>query len=157
MCPSPSGTGPPTSGRPAEGVVRVPHGVGSVAPARRRMREALIAAGLGGRVLEDAILVASELMSNAVLHARALPDGMIAVGWCRTPSRVEIRVTDGGSGTPVEARRVANTSISGRGLRIVERVAAAWGVTDHSDRSRTVWAALALDGAAPRPRQARRA
>jgi anti-sigma regulatory factor (Ser/Thr protein kinase) len=54
-------------------VVLLPCTPASVAVARRRLIEELLAAGFFGAVIGDAALVISELLSNAIRHARPLP------------------------------------------------------------------------------------
>ncbi len=87
----------------------------------------------------------SELLGNAVRHARAIAGGVVVMGWQLRNARLHLRVTDGGSGRTVEARKAPLTAVSGRGLHIVERLADEWGVTNHAGGLRTVWASLPLD------------
>jgi anti-sigma regulatory factor (Ser/Thr protein kinase) len=85
---------------------------------------------------DGVVLVASELASNAVVHARsqfsvALEcDGMI---------RVE--VTDESSRLPVSST-VAEDALSGRGLQVVDAVAVRWGVQQHPGQGKTIWAEI---------------
>jgi len=96
-------------------------------------------------------LVISELLSNAILHAYPLPGERLQVAWDVNPSSVEVAVSDGGSPTVPHAGHPSPSSISGRGLRIVEHLCKTWGVrTD--DVGLTVWAVLAAprsNGAGP--------
>jgi len=89
-------------------------------------------------VADDAALVASELATNAVLHARS----PFTVGVQRSDDGVRVSVTDAAAGLPVP-RAPAPGATSGRGLRMVEALAAAWGTTARAD-SKTVWAELAV-------------
>ncbi|MGH3735427.1 MAG: ATP-binding protein [Micromonosporaceae bacterium] len=89
----------------------------------------------------DAAAVATELVGNAVRHARPLPGGVLTVDWRAQLGGLEIRVTDGGSPKTPLMRRVPPESISGRGLAIVATLAAQWGVAP-DDRGRCVWAWL---------------
>lgn len=117
-----------------------------MALARRRVRASLAAEEVSPQLLDDADLVVSELMGNAVRYARPIAGGMLVLGWGVHDGQVEVRVTDGGSARHVETRPTSVTSVSGRGLHIVGRLAASWGVTEHVGGLRTVWAALSLDG-----------
>src|SRR5471032_246731 len=64
-------------------------------------------------VREEVALIATELLGNAVLHARALDDGQLAIAWGVGEHGVEISVTDGGSPTqPL----VAETDSTERGV-----------------------------------------
>jgi hypothetical protein len=99
--------------------------------------------------MADAALVTSELLSNAILHARPLPDACIRVSWILSATAVEIIVSDGGSATRPRAARPSLSSIGGRGLGIVEHLCSSWGVrTD--ERGTTVWAVVpaSRDGSA---------
>jgi serine/threonine-protein kinase RsbW len=126
-------------------VVRLPHRPEAVAVARHRLRGAMADAGLPESVQEDAEVVVSELLGNAIRYARAIAGGVLVLGWQIRDTHLEVRVTDGGSGRLVEAQAPSPTAVHGRGLHIVERLASAWGVTDHAGGLRTVWASLPMD------------
>ncbi|MFN0285166.1 MAG: ATP-binding protein [Kineosporiaceae bacterium] len=122
----------------------------AVGPARRRIRGELADAGVASPVLDDVEVVASELLGNAVRHARAIAGGVLLLGWRIEDGEVTVRVTDGGSGRAVERREAGLLSDSGRGLHIIETLASSWGVVDHAGGLRTVWAAVPLRRT-PRP------
>ena len=126
-------------------VLRLPHRADAVAGARRQIRAAMADAGLSQAVVDDAEVVISELLGNAVRHGRAIAGGVLVLGWQVRATELALRVTDGGSCLPVEAREAPPTAVSGRGLRIVERLSSTWGVTDHVGGLRTVWALLPLE------------
>lgn len=121
--------------------VRAPWRATSVARVRKAIAGDLVARGLPSTLVDEAEIVSSELVSNAIRHARPLTDGNLRVRWKVKGEAVEIEVTDGGGATtPKPAPRVL-WAPSGRGLRIVRSLAHEWGVTE--DRSGvTVWAAL---------------
>jgi hypothetical protein len=96
-------------------------------------------------VLEDARLLASELVNDAVRHST--PDDIIRVAAHLDDGFLVISVH-----RPVTAPAGQETrhpaedpDARGLGMRVVERVAACWG-TENQDGHR-VWAALALDAA----------
>lgn len=92
---------------------------------------------------EDARLVVSELVGNAVRHARPLADGTMHVAWVAGPTGLDIAVTDGGALTTPERTEVDHSALAGRGLSIIETLASRWWV--ESTRSHTtVHALLAL-------------
>jgi serine/threonine-protein kinase RsbW len=92
---------------------------------------------------DDARLVVSELVGNSVRHARPLADGTMQVAWVASPTGIDIAVTDGGARTTPERVEASVSDLAGRGLAIVETLAARWWV--ESTRSRTtVHALLAL-------------
>jgi serine/threonine-protein kinase RsbW len=96
-------------------------------------------------VREEVALVASELLGNAVRHARALEDGQLTIAWGVGDYGVEIAVTDGGGPTAPVPRDASPTETHGRGLSIVATLAARWGVERH-DSSTTVWAVVPFTG-----------
>jgi anti-sigma regulatory factor (Ser/Thr protein kinase) len=84
-------------------------------------------------------LLVSELASNAVLHARS----PFEVAVTNTPDVVRVAVRDESAAMP-EVQSPDQTATTGRGLRIVERLARAWGV-DRLNPGKAVWFELALD------------
>lgn len=133
----------------AASVVLLPCVPSSVAVARGRIGAELRQAGLSATAVADAALVTSELLSNAILHARPLPDACIRVSWILSATAVEIIVSDGGSATRPRAARPSLSSIGGRGLGIVEHLCSSWGVRA-DERGTTVWAVVpaSRDGSA---------
>jgi anti-sigma regulatory factor (Ser/Thr protein kinase) len=119
----------------------VPWRATSVSKVRRALVEDLLMRDVPTVVVDEAEIVASELVSNAIRHARPLSDGNLRVHWKVKAGVVEVEVTDGGSeSSPRPAPRTI-WAPSGRGLRIVRSLAHEWGVTE--DRSgTTVWASL---------------
>ncbi|MEU3661351.1 SpoIIE family protein phosphatase [Streptomyces sp. NPDC032940] len=108
--------------------------------ARLALRTALDDWSLG-RLSETAELLASELATNALLHARG--DAILTVS--PMPGRgptVRLAVTDT---SPVSPRRRAATegSTSGRGMMLIEELAAAWGVESRGN-GKTVWCEVTL-------------
>lgn len=130
------------SGRTAASTtLRVPWRAASVAQARRAIVDDLQERGVPDPVIDEAEIVVSELVSNAIRHARPLGDGTLRVHWKAKNGVVEVEVTDGGGPTTPRPAPRAVWAASGRGLRIVRSLAHEWGVTE--DRHGfTVWAAL---------------
>lgn len=123
----------------ASRVMELPHVSNSVAIARERVCAELAERGASERVMEDAALVVSELVGNALRHARPLPSGHVRVSWETHGDYVEVAVSDGGSTTTPTRGTLAISNAGGRGLGIVDHVADAWGVHRGDDVS-TVWA-----------------
>lgn len=121
--------------------LRAPHEPASVGKVRKEVVADLQQRDLPEVLIDEAEIVASELLTNAVRHARPLSDGTIRVRWKIRGDVVEVEVTDGGGeNVPRPAPRSVWLS-SGRGLRIVRSVAHEWGVTE--DRTgNVVWATL---------------
>ncbi|SEG76412.1 Anti-sigma regulatory factor (Ser/Thr protein kinase) [Thermomonospora echinospora] len=125
----------------ASSVVLLPHAPSSVAVARRRLSSDLLAHGVRAGVVDDANVIISELLSNALRHARPLASGQIRVSWVRNGDEVEVAVSDGGAMTEPRRSRPTLSSLGGRGLGIVEALARCWGVR-HEEECTTVWAVL---------------
>jgi anti-sigma regulatory factor (Ser/Thr protein kinase) len=116
----------------------------SVRPARDTVRDRLRAWKLPGDTCCDAVLLVSELTTNAVLHAGG---GHVLCGLMLTghERRLRIELHDEGS-TPVgrAARHVGLGKERGRGLFLVQQLADSWG-SARSTRTEgnVVWAELA--------------
>ena len=80
--------------------------------------------------------IASELASNCALHARTEFDVRLVEG----DGGLRLEVRDSSPGR-VQQRRYSSESTTGRGLRLVDSLASAWGVDLH-DGGKTVWVAL---------------
>lgn len=123
-------------------IVFLPHAPASVSVARRHLSRELLAWGVTETVVDDAAVIVSELLSNALRHARALPGaGQVKVAWIRHGDEVEVAVTDGGAATEPRKGQPALSSLGGRGLAIVETLSQSWGVRREGEGS-TVWASL---------------
>jgi DNA-binding NarL/FixJ family response regulator len=111
--------------------------VTSPGAARRDLRAAL-ASKAEPTVVELVELLSSELVTNAVHHARSDARVTAAV----IGSRVRVSVSDDGPGLPVAGPSTAE-AMSGRGLHLVDALSAAWGV-DPGDPGKTIWFELEL-------------
>jgi anti-sigma regulatory factor (Ser/Thr protein kinase) len=138
--------------------VHLPCAPASVAVARKALSDDLRAAGVFDSAVRDAVLVISELLSNAILHAYPLPGERLQVTWAVDGSSVEVAVSDGGSATVPHAGHPSPSSINGRGLSIVEHLCQTWGIRS-DDFGLTVWAVVSAprhngsgaNGATPGP------
>jgi len=108
-----------------------PNAPGGVRAARAFVADAL--RGADPSVLDAAVLMVSELATNAVVHTT----GPFDIGIDQSDHEVRISVTDHGEGTPT-LRTASSSDIDGRGLGIVAAFAVAWGV-DQGPHSKTVW------------------
>jgi anti-sigma regulatory factor (Ser/Thr protein kinase)/anti-anti-sigma regulatory factor len=90
-------------------------------------------------VMDRAVLLASELVTNAVAHART----EIRLRLELRGDRLHIAVRDGGPGL---LRLVAPDpqAEGGRGLWLIEQLARSWGVNRHPDGGKIVWCVLSL-------------
>lgn len=130
--------------------IGVPHERTGVRLARHAFADQIAAAGVEGEARDDAMLVLSELVSNAVKHAAPLPSGEITVRWSLDDEVLHIEITDGGASTRPRAGVAALSALGGRGLDIVRTVSRHWGVTE-GDGSVTVWAEVPRTPTGPLP------
>ncbi|GAA2486446.1 ATP-binding protein [Streptomyces gobitricini] len=134
---------------PTSSSMAVPHGPAGVGEARHRMREQLRRGGLAESVVDDAVLVLSELLSNSCRHGRPLGHGVeVGDGDVRAAWRVDaqgaltVEVTDGGGPTRPVPSTPSVTARGGRGLNIISALAQDWGVRDGASGEVTVWVVL---------------
>jgi anti-sigma regulatory factor (Ser/Thr protein kinase) len=114
--------------------------------ARRGVGRLLTEWGIGDEARDDAILVVSELVTNAVAHTAS--EHVV----CRVRldgPRLHIEVEDQNRGLSLPARcRPGPDDQGGRGLVLVGVLSSDWGVRDAPYGSgRVVWAELSLHGA----------
>ncbi|GGY87630.1 ATP-binding protein [Streptomyces poonensis] len=122
-------------GNPTEAEIPLPSRPESAATARRLAQVVMLRQwGLTPKMTEDAVLLVSELVGNAVRHTGARVFGLRMHhrrGWIR----VEVR--DPSRGLPC-LMPVQETDISGRGLFLVDKLSDRWGV-DLLPRGKTTW------------------
>lgn len=94
---------------------------------------------------DDAALLTSELFANSVMHSRSGRHsvrerrGSVHVLVChRCPGPVRITVIDDGSASAPIVRRDDRLRTTGRGLLLVQELAARWG-HDGGEHGRAVW------------------
>jgi anti-sigma regulatory factor (Ser/Thr protein kinase) len=96
-----------------------------------------------GWILGDAMLVASELVNNAVVHSGGSPAHDLEVRASRRADRLTISVRDPGiSGSQAGPKPASDLQIGGWGLQIVEALCDRWG-EERRDGYR-VWAEISL-------------
>jgi anti-sigma regulatory factor (Ser/Thr protein kinase) len=111
---------------------------------RQFLRDHLAGAVPESATIEDAALVVSELVTNAV-HAGSR---QIVLDIALHRDHVRIAVSDDAYGQP-EVGHPAVTATSGRGLMIVNALARQWGTTEQQP-GKEVWAYLAIKPSAAR-------
>uniref|UniRef100_UPI003F49746D ATP-binding protein n=1 Tax=Streptomyces chartreusis TaxID=1969 RepID=UPI003F49746D len=144
---------PPASAASARGAQSVPTVIDIVLPAdpahiatARRHVAAYLSRWNLGCLVDDAALITSEMVTNAVLHGQA-ETITVSLGQCGTPAspKLLITVTDACSGesmpqvTPPDCLEE-----HGRGLYILQCLALCWG-TVRSRSGKLVWAMLAVN------------
>ncbi|MEW1772816.1 ATP-binding protein [Streptomyces sp. NPDC086777] len=146
---------------PTSSSMAVPHGPAGVGKARHRMRDQLRTGGLSEAVIDDAVLILSELLSNACKHGRPLGDALAGDGDVRAAWRVDprgrliVEVTDGGGPTRPAPMTPSVTAHGGRGLNIITALADDWGVRDDARGEVTVWVVVHKDVLGPVTRDRR--
>lgn len=116
----------------------------TAAEVRRTLASAPVTALLPAALREDLILAATELLTNAVRAGATTVDVALDVA----PGQVELKVADDAPGRP-RRRQPALSDVHGRGLQILDAVAAQWGHRPAAGRAaagKTVWARFALRG-----------
>lgn len=103
----------------------------------RRVVEGHVREDLGEREAHTAMLIVSELATNALLHGT----GAITLTVSRRADRLRIEVADEGHPPRIAVVAPGTLGVGGRGLYLVDRLASRWGAVDGTAR---VWAELFL-------------
>lgn len=120
------------------GMLLVRHDPASAAVVRNEIAADLTTHSLTQDSVDDVLLVASELVGNAVVHAEPVADDSLDVGWDVEDGVVTVRVNDGSDEQP-RRKDVSASALGGRGLAIVAAIAADWGVQSAAG-GKQVWA-----------------
>lgn len=118
----------------------------AVPAARHRVRDALQGWRVSPATREAAMLIASELVTNAVQFGQrpgAGPSHVCLALWRRSRS-VLIEVSDSSPAQPVP-RDAAPDAERGRGLQIVAALSEGWGVRRASSGGKVTWATVTAD------------
>ncbi|HTU94613.1 MAG TPA: ATP-binding protein [Solirubrobacteraceae bacterium] len=98
-----------------------------------------------GWVLGDVMLVASELVNNAITHSGAMPHHDLQVRASRHDELLTISVRDPGlSGSHATPSPASDFQVGGWGLQIVDALCERWG--EERDDGYLVWAQISLSG-----------
>lgn len=115
----------------------------SASTARRMLREFLAQYTNGGRYLDSAESVLSELVNNAVQHARTSPGRLLLVRFVHRCDRLDLEVHDADRTRPVP-RAASSDDENGRGLCLVEALSTGWGCRPREGGiGKVVWATVA--------------
>jgi len=118
--------------------LRLAEDLRSAAVARVFVEERCRSWGLEG-VVEDALLVVSELVTNAIVHAGT----GVELRLIRGIETLRIEVADHGGGGP-DPVLAGEDDEHGRGLLLVAVLSNAWGTEPHDDGGKVVWADVPL-------------
>jgi len=112
-----------------------PFGTATPAAARGYLRNQLDGWD-GPQVVEDAALLVSELVTNAILHGHANP---ATVSLAKTDHVLRVEVADPTDQWPPSSSLKTDLSVpGGHGLGIVDVIADRWGIVSN-DHGKTVW------------------
>ncbi len=109
--------------------------------ARRRVGEWLAAHDIDEAVTESLLVIVSELVTNAIVHADSAPQLTIAVD----EGRVRVEVSDAAVTPPVTRSPNDHSRAGGYGLRLVHALADRWG-WESTGAGKLVWAETRRDG-----------
>ncbi|GII57395.1 hypothetical protein Pth03_57840 [Planotetraspora thailandica] len=116
--------------------------VARLAGAREQVRHArrLVSAVLGRDHPrhDDCVLLASEIVTNAVVHSRSGQGGTFVITVSRLPDRVRITVKDDGSAGPPCAGHAVPDGTGGRGIPLLDALSDRWGLVREDGRN-DVW------------------
>lgn len=126
----------------AEAQTTLAAGVRAPADARVWLTEQPAVRILPEDTVQDALLVLSELVTNAIRHGEPEVDVTLTV----RPDRVRVAVRDHGAAlTLPRLEPVGTARTTGRGLLIVDMTSLDWGVEAERDATgKTVWADIAV-------------
>ncbi|WP_078940760.1 ATP-binding protein [Streptomyces cellulosae] len=138
---------PPTSASslPQDIEWRLPRHARSAGRARALLREQATSWKLPDEVTDTAVLLLSELMTNAYRHAKVSPGREIRTRCLVEAGRLRIEVTDANGTLPV-VREATPYDETGRGLPLVAALADTWGAEPRTcGVGKTVWFELPTD------------
>ncbi|MEU6604024.1 SpoIIE family protein phosphatase [Streptomyces shenzhenensis] len=114
-----------------------------IAEARRHLR-GLLHDWASADQVDSAVLLASEMLTNVLVHTDADALLLAEVGGGPGRRRLRVEVTDAGDDLP-HKRCPGELASSGRGLVLIELLADAWGVTPRGE-GKTIWFELHEQG-----------
>jgi serine phosphatase RsbU (regulator of sigma subunit)/anti-sigma regulatory factor (Ser/Thr protein kinase) len=114
---------------------------GSIAAARRHVRRQLRAWHAGDDLVDDALVLVSELATNAVMHAGTAFD--VSCVHLGIAIRLEVQDHYPGRGLPAVLAAPDANRPNGRGLLLCASLSSAWGV-EYTPTAKTVWCRLDL-------------
>ena len=120
--------------------IALPGAVSAPGDARRFVARTLTPL-LGREDVETAMLVTSELVTNATVHAGTGCELVLRGG----ANSLTIRVADSAPTATISPRPFSAELSSGRGLRMLETLCRRWGIEPAED-GKTVWCELTVRG-----------
>jgi serine/threonine-protein kinase RsbW len=108
--------------------LRLPLAPTSASIARTKLAAFLTLNFASEGVIDDALIVLSEMIANAITHGQPSADGTVEMSWAIKNGLLEISVCDAGEGASLKPVDFDEDSLSGRGLSIISRVVDRWWV-----------------------------
>lgn len=109
-------------------VVRLPFESSTPGIARTKLAAFLTLNRADLATIDNALIVVSEMIANAVAHGTPDDDGTMEISWSIDHDHLSLSVRDSGHGTDLVPRPFDEDSLGGRGLSIISRVADNWSV-----------------------------
>jgi anti-sigma regulatory factor (Ser/Thr protein kinase) len=129
---------------PSRSSIEIPGGDGAPERARRHLLSQLDG-WASTREASDAALIVSELVTNSVVHAHVDHCQSLFLDLTTLGDHLRIAVTDHGSHLEPRIHTDDPLSSGGFGLRLVQELSTAWGVTRQTEGETRVWCELRLD------------
>lgn len=119
--------------------LRLPPSVESGPATRTALRQLLDDAGVATEVRETAVLLATELVSNAVEHG----GGSSYLDAAIRPDLLRLEVSDDSPALPTVPADAQAVEERGRGLMLIAALSSRWGA-ERRRQGKTVWCEIAL-------------
>ncbi|MFB7617118.1 ATP-binding protein [Kitasatospora sp. NPDC056181] len=116
----------------------------SVRTARRHIRDQLNSWGWAGERVDDLVLITSELVTNAVVHA-CQGQGEVRLYLQEFGGDCRLEVWDSRFDLPLQERRPRRFNEGGRGIELVRDLAFDFGVITRRGAGKRVWVRVLLD------------
>jgi anti-sigma regulatory factor (Ser/Thr protein kinase) len=109
-------------------------------PEARDWARSLLSLGGPSPILDDTLLLLSEVITNAITHSDSShsPSGQVTVQITRLGTAIRVEVADAGSSTTPTVRTPTLADDGGRGLWLVDTLADEWGF-QHNGTDGLVW------------------
>jgi len=108
--------------------------LGDIGTVRHDLVSDLLAIGMSAARIDDAVVVASELIANVLVHTTSTASVTVTA----EAERLCVGVADDSSEMP-DLQPADPARVGGNGLRIVDDFAEAWGATPVPDHGKIVW------------------
>jgi len=114
-------------------------GVDDIGPTRRELRRALHGRRTTSEQVDAVALIASELMTNAIIHG--LPPLALQIS-ISDVGDVTVVMSDHNAQRPARRDHIVATQPGGYGLKLVEANASSWGYRTINGGAKEVWAVV---------------